>query len=1313
MSTVAEQAVGAPLSPYKGLAPFEDSDLDAFLFFGRERETEIICANLMAAPITVLYGPSGVGKTSVLRAGVAHRLRRDEGAEVVVCSSWSGDPVTALIDALGGGASLADAVESAAARAAGDLYLVFDQFEECFLYHRDGGSFAVELADVLTRPELRVNILIGIREEALARLDSLKASIPNLMANRLRLGRLSRAAGAAAIVRPVLQYNELVPPTETVSIELELEDRILDEVAVGRVDLGAAGRGVGVRADEDCIEAPYLQLVLARLWDVEARAGSRTLRLETLRELGGAENIVQDHLVRAMAALSTGEKSAAAAMYNYLVTPSGTKIAHGVRDLARYARVPEPDATRVLERLSAERIVRASSSNGAESTTYEIFHDVLAEAVLAWRTKYDTDRRLEEERRVHRLRQRRFLVFAAIAALALAVMAGITVYALAERQNANEQAAVAETQKAEAEEQRTVAQQQATIAQQKTKEAQAAQQTAQANEQKANASQKDAVAQKNRAEESKQRALDYAALAAAARLRARKQAALAAMSRDNALRAATLATRRQRLIRARSLEAAARSLVVTDPAAGVRTALAAVAAYRVARVPSGAAVEDVLRDGLLALRLKAVLRTGGPVRITRFSPDNTVVLTAGAGGVRLYNRAHAYAVKPLLPASHVVAAAFSPDGKLVAAAGTGADHAARVWDAASGALLYTLVHDAGVLSLAFSPDGRYIATGSADGTARVWSTAGGLPVTPGFKHDAGKSGDFAVHAVSFSPDSRLLLTVGGNRFARVFDVQQRRPLYALDNSALLYAARFSNNGKLIATAGANDDGRVRIWAPAESTVRPAFMLRGTGRVGALTFSSDDSLLATAGGNDAIARIWNLEERSSVGVIAAHKSGVQTAVFSPNGRVVLTAGRDGFAYLAQSDSGAIQGALAGHRGAINDAAFGADGRLVATAGEDGTVRIWDARVDTVGPLRPAMPRELGRHGTGGRASGPVVRVSADGRLVVSAGVDDAADLWRSGHGVVRLQHGDYVNGAEFDRAGRLIITASDDGTAGVWRAADGRRLRTLRNGGPVKIAKLSPDGARAVTAGPGTGIGVWSVSTGKLVRRLPATAGTTDVRFSSDGKLLVAVAKGSASAWRVADGRRLARVTLPADDVVATAISPDGTHVAVALADSTARVWALRSGRSHVLTGHAAPVTALAFSPDGTLLATAGADTDARVWRVATGAGVAVLRVHSGSVNDVAFSADGRWLATAGPQAAGVWETRTRGTWPLLPIHLVRNPGAGRDDNRLDHLAFSGRGWKLALGWRDGMIRTYDCKLCGRVPQLTAIARADLRAIVER
>ena len=90
-----------PESPYKGLNAFEDTKLDALLFFGRERETEIVVANLIASRLTVLYGPSGVGKSSLLHAAVARSLRAlPEEPLVVVFSSWSDDPNAALAEAV-------------------------------------------------------------------------------------------------------------------------------------------------------------------------------------------------------------------------------------------------------------------------------------------------------------------------------------------------------------------------------------------------------------------------------------------------------------------------------------------------------------------------------------------------------------------------------------------------------------------------------------------------------------------------------------------------------------------------------------------------------------------------------------------------------------------------------------------------------------------------------------------------------------------------------------------------------------------------------------------------------------------------------------------------------------------------------------------------------------------------------------------------------------------------------------------------------------------------------------------------------------
>src|SRR5437764_2070374 len=115
-------AVSALQSPYKGLAAFDDSDLDALLFFGRERERDVIAANLMAARLTVLYGESGVGKSSVLRAGVVHQLRNlPEPHGVVLFDSWRDDPLGLLRNAVGDACgvdpvgSLADTLALAAA----------------------------------------------------------------------------------------------------------------------------------------------------------------------------------------------------------------------------------------------------------------------------------------------------------------------------------------------------------------------------------------------------------------------------------------------------------------------------------------------------------------------------------------------------------------------------------------------------------------------------------------------------------------------------------------------------------------------------------------------------------------------------------------------------------------------------------------------------------------------------------------------------------------------------------------------------------------------------------------------------------------------------------------------------------------------------------------------------------------------------------------------------------------------------------------------------------------------------------------------
>ena len=356
-----------PASPYKGLVPFDDSETDAVLFFGRETEREIIAANLKAQRLTVLYGPSGVGKSSVLRAGVVHHLRREADSNIrrfgrpefaaVYFADWPGDPRAGVAAAVADevrrlmgepfepsrGVQLADVLAESTEQLDGTLYVVLDQMEEYFLYHGHGtgeGSFTRELAGALAAADLPVAFVISVREDALASLDVCKRLIPNLFGNLLRLERLDYRSARAAITGPLFSYNKIVDTTTPYTIDDDCVEAVLAQVASGRVVLGERGRGTAMREEtplaEQRFETPYLQLVMQRLWDEEQRAGRNTIRRSTLDSLGGADRIVRTHLDSAMNDLRRKDRAVAASAFRYLVTPSNTKIAYTIPDLAEY-----------------------------------------------------------------------------------------------------------------------------------------------------------------------------------------------------------------------------------------------------------------------------------------------------------------------------------------------------------------------------------------------------------------------------------------------------------------------------------------------------------------------------------------------------------------------------------------------------------------------------------------------------------------------------------------------------------------------------------------------------------------------------------------------------------------------------------------------------------------------------------------------------------------------------------------------------------------------------------------------------------------
>ena len=388
------------------------------------------------------YGPSGVGKSSLLLAAVARKLRDlPEEPVVVVFANWSDQPEHGLAAAIGESAGIDDGElldVVARVQQARDVYVILDQAEEYFTYHGDEGAFESSLAELVNRPQC-VNVLLSLREDTLASAGPAQGRIPNLFGNVLRLDRLDRAPGRAAIVRPLERWTELEGERSTLRTRSSSVSSTVS--APGGSSSDREARSGRAERSPRGIEAPYLQLVMQRLWDVERAAGSTTLRAETLDALGGAGQIVADHLERAIDALTPAATDIAARLFEHLVTPSGTKIAHQASDLAKLAGAAEGEVQPVVTTLARHRILRTD-----ESGRWEIFHDVLAGATLAWTNRYAAERAIEAERR---RRRRAIQVAGAILATAV-ILAAITVFAVAQRERARTEARDAEARRLDA-----------------------------------------------------------------------------------------------------------------------------------------------------------------------------------------------------------------------------------------------------------------------------------------------------------------------------------------------------------------------------------------------------------------------------------------------------------------------------------------------------------------------------------------------------------------------------------------------------------------------------------------------------------------------------------------------------------------------------------------------------------------------------------------------------------------------------------------------------------------------------------------------
>ena len=320
-------------------------------------------------------------------------------------------------------------------------------------------------------------------------------------------------------------------------------------------------------------------------------------------------------------------------------------------------------------------------------------------------------------------------------------------------------------------------------------------------------------------------------------------------------------------------------------------------------------------------------------------------------------------------------AAWSPDGARIATVSS--DACLRIWDTASGVQLMALKgHERAVRGVAWSPDGTRLATSSNDTTLRIWDADSGaeLLVLRGHGHTVG--------AVAWSPDGMRLASASSDRTIRIWDGRLGTELLVLHARSISpFRVSWSPSGALVAVA--TDDRTAQIWDAGDGL--ELRVLRGHDSiVRAVTWSPDGTHIASAS-NDRTTRIWEAGQGTEVMRLYGHDQAVRAVCWSPDGLRLATGSSDCTARVWDPAAGTELLMLSGHDRAVWGLAWSPDGRRIVTASIDRTLRIWDAET-------AAVLATLAGHDDAIRW----VAWSPDGRRLASASNDRTARIWDSGH-----------------------------------------------------------------------------------------------------------------------------------------------------------------------------------------------------------------------------------------------------------------------------------------------------------------------------